>query len=70
LSFERVLNQWSRNFFGKFVGGGAGGEFIAGTDPFDTVLKRGDRVVTLRDDVKRYLAETHPPPPDGPAARS
>jgi len=39
LSFERLLNQWCRNFVGKFIAGEDGGEFIAGTDPFDTAIQ-------------------------------
>jgi hypothetical protein len=57
-SFERGLKQWFRNSWGRLIGGDSGREFIAGTDPFDTALKRGDRVVTLKDDIKRYLEET------------
>ncbi len=54
LSLDRLLNQWGRNFFGKFIGGEEGGESIAGTDPFDTAFKRGDKIATLRDDIKRH----------------
>ena len=56
VSFDGVLSQWFRNAFGRLVGG----EFIAGTDPFDTALKRGDNTVTLKADIKRYLQETEP----------
>lgn len=57
VSFDKLLSQWWRNFFARFVGGKEGGEFIAGTDPFDTVFKRGDKTVTLKEDIKKYRQE-------------
>lgn len=59
--FELWLRTWSTAAFFRLIGRDeASAERSAGCDPFDTALKRGDKVVTLKDDIKHYLRDSIP----------
>lgn len=52
-----AVGNWFKGKWARLFAGPEGEETILGTDPFDTYFKRGDKIITLIDDLREIDVE-------------